>query len=95
MILFLILNYFKKVLPNINIITVPKTIKKADYVDATGAILVDDYTQNLDYWKEKGGIPVKFSSLRKENAHPVITDLLELIGLFIFIFIFNFKFFER
>lgn len=76
------INYFKKELPNINIITVPKTVKKADFVDPTNAILVDDYTSNLDYWQEKGGIPVKFSDSRKESNYPVITDLLELISLF-------------
>lgn len=76
------IEYFAKELPGISVITVPKTIEKADFVDPTNAILVDDFTPNLDYWKEKGGIPVKFSNSEKECAYPIISDLLELINLF-------------
>ena len=76
------INYFGKELPNINVITVPKTIKKADFVNPVGAVLVDDYAPNLDYWKEKGGIPVKFSDSMKKSEYSVITDLLELTELF-------------
>lgn len=74
--------YFAKELPGINVITVPKPIKKADYVKATNIVLVDDYDINLDYWKEMGGIPVKFSISDTESNYPVISDLLELIDLF-------------
>lgn len=74
--------YFNKVLPNINMIPVPKQIRKADYVNPTNIILVDDYTENLEYWKEKGGIPVKFSDSGKKCEFTVITDLLELIEIF-------------
>lgn len=73
--------YFGKNLPGVNVISVPKTIEKADYVDAKDSILVDDYTPNLDYWKNMGGIPVKFSDSGRECPYPVITDLLELIEL--------------
>ena len=76
------IEYFNIVLPGINVIGVPKTIEKADFVDPIGAVLVDDFTPNLDYWKEKGGIPVKFSMSEKEYEYPVISDLLELIKLF-------------
>jgi len=76
------IEYFTKVLPGVNIIPVPKSIKKADYVDPINAILVDDYTVNLEYWEEKGGIPVKFADERKESPYIVITDLLELIDIF-------------
>lgn len=75
------IKYFNKVLPGINVIVVPKEIKKADFVDPTNAILVDDYTPNLEYWHEKGGIPVKFSDSGKECEFTVIKDLLELIDL--------------
>lgn len=74
--------YFVKELPGINVIAVPKTIKKADYVNATNAVLVDDYIPNLNYWKEKGGIPIKFSSSGKECSYITITDLSELINIF-------------
>ena len=76
------MEYFAKELPGIKVIAVPKPIMKADYVDPTNTILVDDFTSNLDYWKEKGGIPVKFSMSDKEYDYPVISDLLDLIKLF-------------
>lgn len=74
--------YFSRVLPNINVITVPKEINKADFVEAKDSILVDDYTPNLDYWHYKNGIPVKFSLDIEECQYMVINDLLELISLF-------------
>lgn len=75
------IKYFSEVLPNVPVITVPKSIAKADYVDATGAILVDDFTPNLDYWYEKGGIPIKFSSRNNRSKYTKITDLEDLINI--------------
>lgn len=75
------IEYFAKELPDVNVITVPKIINKADFVNSKGAILVDDFTNNLDYWKEKGGIPIKFAEDTKLCHHKVITDLLELLEL--------------
>ena len=77
------IQYFEKMLPGINVITVLKSIKKADYVNAYGCILVDDYSSNLSYWEEKGGIPVKFSDYEENCPYTVIFDLLELIELFV------------
>lgn len=76
------IQYFSKMLPNVNVITVPKVIKKADFVDSKGCILVDDYSKNLVYWEENGGIPVKFSQDEEDCQYVVISDLLELIDLF-------------
>ena len=70
--------YFKKELPEINVIAVPKEIKKADFVDPANRILVDDYNEKLEYWKSKGGIPIKFSDSGKDSNYIVITDLLQL-----------------
>lgn len=75
--------YFAKVLPGIKVITVPKEINKADYVEPTNCILVDDFAPNLDYWQKKSGIPVKFSDSGKEYDYLAISDLLELINLFV------------
>lgn len=75
------LNYFKEVLPEIKVTTVLKKINKADFVSPKGAILVDDYLPNLEYWYEKGGIPVKFSNSGKECKFKVITDLLDLLKI--------------
>lgn len=74
-------NYFKAVLSNIKVIPVPKEIDKADYVDPNGSILVDDFLPNLEYWEEKGGIPIKFSDSDKECKYKKINDLSELLEL--------------
>lgn len=74
-------NYFKAVLPNVNVIPVPKEIDKADYVDPKGSILVDDFLPNLEYWEEKGGIPIKFSDSDKDCKYKKINDLSELLEL--------------
>ena len=74
-------NYFKAVLPNVKVISVPKGTKKADAVDPKGNILVDDFLGNLDYWHEKGGISIKFSDSGKECIYQTITDLSELLKL--------------
>lgn len=75
------LNYFSKVLPDIKVITVPKSIKKADAVEAKGNVLVDDFIPNLEYWQQQGGIAIKFSSAGKESPFTSVTDLLELYNL--------------
>ncbi len=74
-------NYFKAVLPNVKVISVPKGTKKSDAVDPKGNILVDDFLPNLDYWHEKGGISIKFSDSGKECIYQTITDLSELLEL--------------
>ena len=76
-------NYFAKELPNINVITVPIQVKKADFVDASGKILVDDSSSNLEYWIKKGGIGIKFSNSTQECNYRRITNLLELLDIFI------------
>ena len=76
------IKYFGNVIPEVMVISVPKTTQKADMVDTTSAILVDDFLPNLEYWEEKGGIPVKFSDSDKECPYTKITDLLELIDIF-------------
>lgn len=74
--------YFKNKIPEVEVIPVEKVIQKGDYVNPEGCILVDDYLPNLEYWEEKGGIPVKFSDSGKESEYTTITDLLELIDIF-------------
>ena len=69
-----------EVLPNINVITVPKEIQKADFITPNGAILVDDHLPNLEYWFEKGGKPILFSKKYKSCQFENITDLLELFS---------------
>jgi len=75
------IKYFKKVLPEIEVIIVPKNIEKANMLDPSGALLVDDYYPNLEKWREKGGIPVKFSDTGKEYEYTTIHDLLDLLKI--------------
>lgn len=76
-------DYFAKELPDINVITVPFHIRKADFVDAKNIILVDDSSSNLEYWIKKGGIGIKFSTYNQECNYTVITNLLQLLDIFI------------
>ena len=73
--------YFSKELPNIKVILVPKSIDKCDMIHPNGAILVDDFIPNLEKWKEKGGIPIKFSDSGKECEFITITNLLQLLEI--------------
>ena len=75
------IKYFSISLPDVKVLTVPKEIKKADFVSPDGAILVDDYMPNLEYWYQMGGVPVKFSSTNKECKFMKVTNLLELLDL--------------
>lgn len=75
------IRYFTKMLPDIKVNTVPKSIDKGDFVDPKGIILVDDFIPNLDYWTNKGGIGVKFSDSGKECDYVTITDLLDLMNV--------------
>lgn len=43
-----------------SVIIVPYYFKKAEVVDPTGNILIDDSLRNLNEWEEYGGIPIFF-----------------------------------
>lgn len=73
--------YFKEVLPDIEVIIVPKNIEKRDMVNPKDSVLVDDFSPNLEKWEEKGGIPVKFSNSGKKSTFITITNLLELLEI--------------
>ncbi len=75
------IDYLKKRIPSLPVILVPKEFSKAEVVNPKDAILVDDYTLNLKEWKRKGGIGIKFSTIKKENEFPVITNLDEIFDL--------------
>ena len=75
------IKYFSSVLPEIEVIIVPKQIEKANMINPTGNILVDDYSPNLAMWEEKGGISVKFSNSGRKYDFITIKDLLELIDI--------------
>lgn len=59
------------------IISVPKGVNKCDMVNASGNILVDDYSGNLYPWERAGGIGIKFS-LKPSDEFLTISSLGEL-----------------
>jgi len=68
-------------LPNICFIPVMKPNPKWSAVDCKGAILIDDYSENLDLWREHGGIPIKFSLKNKEYDYVSIKSLDEILDM--------------
>ena len=52
--------YIRKYFKDITIIPVPRELSKTDMVHVEGSILVDDYAGNLEEWREKGGIAIRF-----------------------------------
>ncbi|MDD3340966.1 MAG: hypothetical protein PHN72_02030 [Bacilli bacterium] len=73
------INFIRKKLHEITIITVPKSIDKTKMVNAKNAILIDDYSGNLKKWIEAGGIGVKFALKEKGKEYPVIDHLEQII----------------
>lgn len=71
--------YLDKVIPGIDVIYVNKKDNKCDVVDCKDAILVDDFTGNLDLWHQKGGICIKFSTTGKKYEYMTIDNLGTLI----------------
>lgn len=76
------INYLRKYFSDITIIPCPKRISKTKLVQTKGAILVDDYSNNLREWKKEGGIGIKFSTKSENEEFPVIKNLVELIDMF-------------
>lgn len=72
------IRFLKKHIPELSIILVPKEFSKTEVVNPKDAILIDDYTENLKEWKEKGGIGIKFDDKKRIHEFPVITSLEEL-----------------
>ena len=70
---------FAELLPNIEVITVPKDIKKSEMVEVKNSILVDDFLPNVVDWNNKDGIGIKFAGKEASDDVIRITDLLELI----------------
>lgn len=66
-------------LPGLKVNCCPKVINKCDFVDPVNAILVDDYSGNLELWQQNGGISIKYSDNNKKNEQFItITSLDQL-----------------
>ncbi|MBR3199219.1 MAG: hypothetical protein IKG27_04315 [Bacilli bacterium] len=74
--------YIRKYLKDVTIIPVPKAISKTNMINARFSILVDDYPENLNEWKEAGGIGVRFDLDMDGKGFLVIDHLDELLNLF-------------
>ena len=72
----------KDKIKDITIIPVPKNLSKSMMVKVKGAILVDDYPENLREWASDGGIGVRFDLDMDGKGFPVICHLDELIEMF-------------
>ncbi len=73
--------FIRRKIEDIPIITVPKEIEKTKMVDARNAILIDDYTGNLDIWEKEGGIGVRFSTKLNGKGYFVIDHLKNILSL--------------
>lgn len=71
-------NFLEKNFGDIDSIFVNKRYDKCDVVDPRDAILVDDFMDNLNKWKLKGGIPIKFSTTNK-NYDCISIDSLDML----------------
>ena len=74
--------YLNTNIPGLDVIFVKKPAPKWTTVDSVGAILVDDYSKNLDDWQEHEGISIKFSLKNKTYDYLSIKNLEELIHLY-------------
>jgi len=73
----LIRKYFR----DITIIPVPKSISKTNMLKAEGSVLVDDYVNNLDEWREAGGYGIRFDLDMDGKGYPVIDRLDVLLDI--------------
>ena len=76
------IKYIHEVLPYVTIVSVPKEISKTEVVNASGAILIDDYSGNIKDWQKKLGIGIKFVKEIQNSNYPEITHLSEVIDMF-------------
>ena len=66
---------------DITIIPVPKSISKTKMLKAEGAVLVDDFAENLIEWEEAGGYGIRFDLDMDGKGFPVIDRLDVLIDM--------------
>lgn len=75
-------NYIHKFIPDLEVISVPKSIKKNEYLKIiNNSILIDDFAGNLDEWTNAGGISVKFGTTTKESNYPKISRIDQVLDI--------------
>ena len=75
------INYLHRFFDDITIVVVPREASKTSVVHVEGAILVDDYSGNLEDWQSKGGIPVRFNQELESHGYTVINKLDQLLNM--------------
>lgn len=73
--------YLRRYFKDITIIPVPRKISKTKMVHTEGAILIDDFTDNLREWTSEGGIGVRFSTKLSGKGYPVLDYLDKIIDM--------------
>lgn len=76
------IKYLHKELPLVTVVSVPKEISKTEVVNPIGAILIDDYSENIKDWQKKLGIGIKFVKEPEGSNFPEISHLSDVINMF-------------
>ena len=66
--------YFEKLLPSVPVRLVAKHVSKADAVNPTNSILIDDHSPNLVDFEEQGGLGIKFDEDKTEDYRSYIQN---------------------
>lgn len=73
--------FIRENLEHITIIPVPKAVSKTKMVNATNAILIDDYSGNLVEWEKAGGTGIRFSLELESKGYRVINKLNQILEM--------------
>ena len=66
--------YFEMLLPDVPVRVVAKHVSKADAVNPTNSILIDDHSPNLVDFEEQGGLGIKFDEDKTEDYRSYIQN---------------------
>lgn len=75
------INYIRSYFEDITIIPVPRSISKTKLVQTKNAILIDDYSKNLEEWELEGGIAIRFNLELEDKGYIVINRLDKILEI--------------
>ena len=73
------IKFIRKYYDDITVIPCPRTIRKDQIVHAKDAILIDDYSGNLNAWKKAGGIPIRFSTTLEDKGFLCVDKIDQIL----------------